>query len=205
MAKYFILACDGGGIRGYVTASVLQTLVSDPGIGDFLPRVSLRAGTSTGSFIALALARGVAVSEILRLYQQGSAQQLFTRNPAITGMVPDDREGLLERFEAELSKGWHWLARDYESLIHTQFTHDGVGRAARRDHDALAAPARDREHAGPRRHAEHTQRVDADGAVQPPPLVGRGDVRVGGRAVLRRRADLLPAVPPRQRAARLLR
>jgi len=130
MAKYFILACDGGGIRGYITASVLQTLVSDPSIGNFLPRVSLRAGTSTGSFIALALARGVPVTEILSLYQQASAQKLFTRNPAITGMVPNDHEGLLKRLEAELSKAWHWLARDYEDLLNTQFTHDGVARAA---------------------------------------------------------------------------
>jgi patatin-like phospholipase/acyl hydrolase len=131
MAKYFILACDGGGIRGYVTASVLQALVTEPSLGDFLPRVSLRAGTSTGSFIALALARGVSVGEILELYQQDSARQLFTRNPAITGKVPDDHAGLLARLEAELSKGWHLLAKDYEELVHTQFTHDGVAQAAR--------------------------------------------------------------------------
>jgi len=130
MAKYVILACDGGGIRGYITTSVIQKLAGEPGVGDFLPRVSLRAGTSTGSFIALALARGVPVTEILSLYQQASAQKLFTRNPAITGMVPNDHEGLLKRLEAELSKAWHWLARDYEDLLNTQFTHDGVARAA---------------------------------------------------------------------------
>lgn len=131
MAKYFILACDGGGIRGYITASVLQALVTDPDLGDFLPRVSLRAGTSTGSFIALALARRAPVSEILRLYQQASAERLFTRNPAITGLVPNDHEGLLQRIEATLSEWWHLLAKDYEELIHAQFTHAGVEQAAR--------------------------------------------------------------------------
>lgn len=131
MTKYFILACDGGGIRGYITASVLHALVADPTIGDFLSRVSLRAGTSTGSFIALALARGAHIDRILKLYQQDSARKLFTRNPAITGKTPNDHEGLLARLEAELSKWWHLIARDYEDLIHTQFTHDGVAEAAR--------------------------------------------------------------------------
>ena len=130
MAKYFILACDGGGIRGYVTTSVLQQLVGDPSVGDFLPQVSLRAGTSTGSFIALALAAGVRVSDVQKLYQQESAQRLFTRNPAITGRVPSEHAHLLQRIEAELSEAWHHLARYYEDLVNAQYTHEGVAQAA---------------------------------------------------------------------------
>lgn len=131
MAKYFILACDGGGIRGYITASVLQTLLGDPSVGDFLPQVSLRAGTSTGSFIALALAGGAGIAEIQKLYQQDSAKQLFTRNPAITGAAMTGHESLLGRIEAELSTWWHMLAKDYEELVNAQYTHDGVAKAAR--------------------------------------------------------------------------
>jgi len=131
MAKYFILACDGGGIRGYITASVLQKLAGDPGVGDFLSQVSLRAGTSTGSFIALALAGGAGIGEIQKLYQQDSAKQLFTRNPAITGPAPTGHEGLLARIEAELSRAWHRFTRFYDDLVYAQFTHDGVAKAAR--------------------------------------------------------------------------
>ena len=131
MAKYFILACDGGGIRGYITASVLQKLLGDPSVGDFLPQVSLRSGTSTGSFIALALAGGARIADIQKLYQQDSAKQLFTRNPAITGTAATGHESLLARIEAELSKAWHRLARDYEELVNAQYTHDGVMKAAR--------------------------------------------------------------------------
>jgi hypothetical protein len=137
MAKYFILACDGGGIRGYITTSMLQKLVGD--VGDFLPRVSLRAGTSTGSFIALALAAGVGVSRLQELYQQESAKLIFTRNPAVTGPKPDGHEGLLARIEAELSRAWHRLTRFYDDLVYTQFTHDGVEKAAK---DLLGAETR---------------------------------------------------------------
>jgi hypothetical protein len=130
MAKYFILACDGGGIRGYITTSVLQQLVGDSSVGNFLPRVSLRAGTSTGSFIALALAAGAGIADVQKLYQQESAQRLFTRNPAITGRAPSEHAHLLARIEAELSEAWHHLAKYYEDLVNAQYTHEGVAKAA---------------------------------------------------------------------------
>ena len=46
--RFIMLSCDGGGVRGLITAKLLQTL--DPA---FLQSVSLFAGTSTGSIIAL--------------------------------------------------------------------------------------------------------------------------------------------------------
>ena len=67
MGKYLILACDGGGIRGYITASVIEKLIGDPRARNFLPEVRLTAGTSTGSFIALALAAGKDIAAIKAL------------------------------------------------------------------------------------------------------------------------------------------
>lgn len=130
MAKYFILACDGGGIRGYITASVLQQLTGEPGLGSFLSLASLRAGTSTGSFIALALAHKAQIADIRALYEQASAQRLFTRNPGITGLVPNDHESFFDRIRADLSHAWHLVTKDFDEIVYTQYTHDGVAKAA---------------------------------------------------------------------------
>jgi predicted acylesterase/phospholipase RssA len=130
MGKYFILACDGGGIRGYITASVLQRLVEEPGLGDLLPQVSLRAGTSTGSFIALALARGVPIAQVRAMYQQESARRIFTRNPVLTGEVAVDEDpNLRERLQAGLAKARHVLTRRVDDLVHVQYTNAGIAQA----------------------------------------------------------------------------
>ncbi|MGC1952989.1 MAG: patatin-like phospholipase family protein [Gammaproteobacteria bacterium] len=57
--SYRILACDGGGIFGVITAKLLQSL--DRSV---LDNIDLFAGTSTGSIIALGLASGVSIDTI---------------------------------------------------------------------------------------------------------------------------------------------
>jgi hypothetical protein len=72
-ASYRILTCDGGGIRGVITARLLQAL--DPGV---LDNIDLFAGTSTGSIIALGLASGVSIDTIVELYSsQQCCSQIF--------------------------------------------------------------------------------------------------------------------------------
>ena len=68
MAKYRILSIDGGGIRGIVTAVLMQRLAAMPELGGFLDTVDLIAGTSTGGLLALGVARGLALEEIHDLY-----------------------------------------------------------------------------------------------------------------------------------------
>src|SRR5437870_9200878 len=51
LAAYRILAMDGGGIRGLLTAVLIQRLESDVGKGGFLKSVHLFAGTSTGGIL----------------------------------------------------------------------------------------------------------------------------------------------------------
>ncbi len=68
MATYRVLSIDGGGIRGLVTTVMLQRLVAEPGLGGFLDRIDLAAGTSTGGLLALGLAKGLDLEEIRRLY-----------------------------------------------------------------------------------------------------------------------------------------
>ena len=72
--RFIMLSCDGGGVRGLITAKLLQTL--DPA---FLQSVSLFAGTSTGSIIALGLAAGVPIGRIVALYRSmANCNEIFT-------------------------------------------------------------------------------------------------------------------------------
>lgn len=65
-AKYLILSFDGGGIRGLITAMILQEINKQ--FPNFIRSANLFAGTSTGSFIALALADKVLPDKLVTLY-----------------------------------------------------------------------------------------------------------------------------------------
>lgn len=68
---YFILSCDGGGIRGLVTALLLEQLDKDFGV---LEKVDLFAGTSTGGILALGLASGLPIGRIIETYSNDGPQ-----------------------------------------------------------------------------------------------------------------------------------
>lgn len=68
MPKYPILSFDGGGIRGVLTARLLERIVAKR--SDFLSQVKLFAGTSTGSILAMGLAKGLSPSELVSLYKE---------------------------------------------------------------------------------------------------------------------------------------
>lgn len=63
---HLILSLDGGGIRGVLTAKILERLEA---ACPFLDRVELVAGTSTGGILALGLARGLTPSALVELYR----------------------------------------------------------------------------------------------------------------------------------------
>jgi uncharacterized protein len=72
--KFIILSCDGGGVRGLITAMLLESLDAK-----FLQNVSLFAGTSTGSIIALGLAAGVPIKQIVELYNcMSNCNEIFS-------------------------------------------------------------------------------------------------------------------------------
>lgn len=70
MSKYRVLSLDGGGLRGLITARMLEQLSNEPQITGWLDKVDLIAGTSTGGIIALGLAAGKPLDEIAKLYQE---------------------------------------------------------------------------------------------------------------------------------------
>jgi patatin-like phospholipase/acyl hydrolase len=71
---YHILSLDGGGLRGVLTAKILERL--EEAVPGFLGKVDLFAGTSTGGILALGLAAGLSPTEIGQLYK-GSAARIF--------------------------------------------------------------------------------------------------------------------------------
>ena len=62
MAAYRILTLDGGGIRGLLSAVLMDEL--DRRNPDWLDRVDMIDGTSTGGILALALANGMKPAEL---------------------------------------------------------------------------------------------------------------------------------------------
>jgi uncharacterized protein len=93
--KYLILACDGGGIRGLLTARIVQRIqqeLAKEKIGgvavDLCKRIDCFAGTSTGGIIALGLAAGLAPEKLVALYKDDGAR-LFKSYKA-------DDQGLVE-------------------------------------------------------------------------------------------------------------
>jgi hypothetical protein len=66
--NYRILSLDGGGIRGLLTAILLERL--DAAVPGWLEKVDLLAGTSTGGILALGLAQGLTPSHLRELYEK---------------------------------------------------------------------------------------------------------------------------------------
>lgn len=66
-----ILCCDGGGIRGLITALLIQDLDQRYGV---IAKSDGFAGTSTGGLIALALANDVPISKIVDVYENDGSK-----------------------------------------------------------------------------------------------------------------------------------
>jgi uncharacterized protein len=66
MPPYRILSMDGGGIRGILTARILERI--DAVLPGFLVKVDLYAGTSTGGLLALGLSYGRSPAQMVQLY-----------------------------------------------------------------------------------------------------------------------------------------
>lgn len=63
----YILSLDGGGIRGYLTVTMLERLENETG---FLKQIDLFAGTSIGSILALGLAKGMTPTELRSMFDE---------------------------------------------------------------------------------------------------------------------------------------
>lgn len=78
-----VISCDGGGIRGLLTADWLAAVEAELG-GRIRDHCDLIAGTSTGAILAVALGQGISAAEIAELYVEhggtifpGGGRRLF--------------------------------------------------------------------------------------------------------------------------------
>ena len=74
---YRILSFDGGGIRGILTATLLKRLEEKH--PKLIENTDLFVGSSVGSFIALALANGISLHEIIRLFSVPNSKKIFEK------------------------------------------------------------------------------------------------------------------------------
>lgn len=102
-----ILSCDGGGIRGLITALLIQDLDTKFGI---IAHADGFAGTSTGGLLALGLANGVPIGKIVDIYlNQGSI--VFTPNGWLLENKQQQRP--MGASIAELAEGPGFFASQY--------------------------------------------------------------------------------------------
>ncbi len=77
MKKHKILSLDGGGIRGLISAILVDEMNKQTG---FLKYVDMFAGTSTGGIIAIALADGIPIEKVISIYDDpDSCKEIFKR------------------------------------------------------------------------------------------------------------------------------
>jgi hypothetical protein len=116
-----VLSLDGGGMRGTYTATYLDrvgsTFAKRRGLEtfDIGAAFDLIVGTSTGGIIACALAKGVPLSEVVRLYQE-HGPQIFSR-PLPTGLLSIALD--ISARSAALAKGTDVLRKALEDRLGT--------------------------------------------------------------------------------------
>lgn len=139
---YRVLCIDGGGMRGIYTAAYLDELsrlyaahrnLSDVGL-DLGKGFDLLVGTSTGAIIAVALAKGIPSSTILKLYQEEGAKIFPVKLP---GGVNWELVKQLQTRPKHLERGSQALSKALEKV----FGQATIGELYHERKIALAIPA----------------------------------------------------------------
>jgi predicted acylesterase/phospholipase RssA len=122
--NYLILSCDGGGMRGVLTALIIKQLNDTV---PFLDRVNLFAGTSTGAIIGLGLANGMKPQNVVDWYVDRGAE-IFNRarpKPEPTGRI-GRFWGSVKSHAPEIAKH---LGFELEELLRSRYGNEGLQKA----------------------------------------------------------------------------
>lgn len=138
-----VLALDGGGMRGLYSATLLQTLADrfarERGVRalDVGRGFDVIAGTSTGGILATALAAGVSMSEVQKLYRERGLQIFRNPFPSRGGTLSRVRSG------AWLFRSWFSSANGSRSLaaaLKEVFGNETIGQLYERRGIRLCVP-----------------------------------------------------------------
>ena len=121
-----IVSCDGGGIRGLIVALLLQLINSDH--PNFLGQTYLRAGTSTGGIISLAMACGVDVSQLVNLYQNDGAQ-IFTPSACLGNTAVASKFAEAPAPTASSGSWWTYILDHIMELLCVWYDNTGLKTA----------------------------------------------------------------------------
>lgn len=116
--SFKIISCDGGGIRGLLSAMLIQDLDEKFQI---IQKADGFAGTSTGGLLALAMAHGVPIAKLIELYKNSGAE-IFKQNHCL--LV----QGATE--ETEHKDSQETLLRNGPGKICCQYKSDGLKKIA---------------------------------------------------------------------------
>ncbi|MEW9922315.1 patatin-like phospholipase family protein [Marimonas sp. MJW-29] len=81
-----LLSCDGGGVRGYISSSLIARL-NEATNGKLLKNIDGFSGNSTGSLISIGLGVGVNIETLVCIYRDHAAE-IFTPNKLPVGTAP---------------------------------------------------------------------------------------------------------------------
>ena len=145
---FLVLSCDGGGIRGLLTARVVQKLQQEMGLAkdpsgqpwDFLGRTNCFAGASVGGIIALCLACKLAPDKLVDICRNRRTEIFseFKFNPS--GIIESGESQLIELFKRPIKAIEKFtaegLADKSDNLFFVRYNSDGLRKVLNEEVDA---------------------------------------------------------------------
>ena len=112
-STYNVLCCDGGGLKGLITARILTRLEEKlkdrfPNKPQIRDHFSLIAGTSTGSIIACGLAQGISAEQIVQFYKD-KADAIFPSSTGLLRLFVTDQLKQLPTHLEQVLNGISWI------------------------------------------------------------------------------------------------